>query len=66
MTHVARWHDFAYEQSDIPVGMTVRDRRLQRARTRARSRRWSQIVGVLGRGARRRRARVRASEQCRG
>jgi hypothetical protein len=46
MTEVARSHDFAYEQTDIPAGVTVRDWRLQRARTRATSRRWSQIVGA--------------------
>jgi hypothetical protein len=62
MTDVARWHEFAYEQTDIPAGMTVRDWRTQRARRRATSGRWSQIVGVLGRGARRRRAGDRADE----
>jgi hypothetical protein len=66
MTDAARWHEFAYEQTDIPAGMAVRDWRLQRARTRATSRRWSQIASVLGREARRRRARVRASERYRG
>jgi hypothetical protein len=25
MTDAARWHEFAYEQTDIPAGMTVRD-----------------------------------------
>ena len=47
MTHVARWHEFAYEQTDIPAGMTVGDWRTQRARTRPTSRRWSQIIGAL-------------------
>ena len=47
MTDIARWHEFAYEQTDIPAGMTVRDWRKQRARTRATSRRWSRIVGAL-------------------
>ena len=37
MTDAARWHEFAYEQTDIPAGMTVRDWRTQRAR-RARRR----------------------------
>jgi len=35
MTDAARWHEFAYEQTDIPAGMTVRDWRRQRASTRA-------------------------------
>ena len=53
MTDVARWHEFAYEQTDIPAGMTVRDWRLQRARTRATARRrW--LSSLLGRSARRR------------
>src|SRR4051812_10202815 len=49
MTTGARWHEFAYEQTDIPAGMTVRDWHTQRARTRPRSR----IIGVLPRSARR-------------
>jgi hypothetical protein len=55
MTHVARWHEFAYEQTDIPAGMTVHDWRTQRAHTRATSRHWSRIIGALPRRARRRR-----------
>ena len=46
MTHVARWHEFAYEQTDIPAGMTVRDWCTQRARTRPTSHRWSRIIGA--------------------
>ena len=53
MTDAARWHEFAYEQTDIPAGMTVRDWRTQRARTRPTWRRWSQIIGALPRSARR-------------
>jgi hypothetical protein len=63
MTHVARWHEFAYEQTDIPAGMTVRDWRTQRARTRPTSRRWSRIIGALPRRALRRRGMV-AGERC--
>jgi hypothetical protein len=55
MTHVARWHEFAYEQTDIPAGMTVRDWRIRSARRSATSRRWSRISGALPRRARRRR-----------
>ena len=62
MTHVARWHEFAYEQTDIPAGMTVRDWRTQRARTRATVRRGSRIVGVLDRRVLRRRS-TEASER---
>ena len=62
MTDAARWHEFAYEQTDIPAGMTVRDWRLQRARTRATSRR-SRIIGALPRRARRRRG-TAAGERC--
>lgn len=51
MSDIARWHEFAYEQTDIPAGLTVRDWRLERARTRAISRRW--ILGALRRRARR-------------
>jgi hypothetical protein len=53
MTGAARWHEFAYEQTDIPAGMTVRDWRIQRVRTRPMSRRWSRIISVLSRSARR-------------
>ena len=63
MTDAARWHEFAYEQTDIPAGMTVRDWRIQRARTRATSRRWSRIIGALPRRARRRRG-MAAGERC--
>ena len=35
MNNAARWHEFAYEQTDIPAGMTIDDWRLRRA-TRAR------------------------------
>jgi hypothetical protein len=56
MTDAARWHEFAYEQTDIPAGMTVRDWRIQRARTHATSRRWSRIAGVLARRVWRRRS----------
>ena len=62
MTHVARWHEFAYEQTDIPAGMTVRDWRLQRVPTRATRRRWAGIIGALARSARRRR-RTAASQR---
>jgi hypothetical protein len=62
MTDVARWHEFAYEQTDIPAGLTVRDWRLQRARTRATSQRWSPIIRARGRRARRPR-RSAASER---
>jgi hypothetical protein len=58
MTHTARRHEFAYEQTDIPPGMTVRDWRIHRARTRATSRHWSRIIGALRRSARRRRGTV--------
>ena len=54
MTDVARWHEFAYEQTDIPAGMTVRDWRTQRARTRPTSHRRSRIIGARPRKARRR------------
>jgi hypothetical protein len=53
MTHVARWHEFAYEQTDIPAGMTIRDWRTQRARVRPTSRRWSRIIGAQPPWARR-------------
>jgi hypothetical protein len=56
MTDAARSHEFAYEQTDIPAGMTVSDWRTQRARTRAKARRWSRTIGVLGRRAWRRRS----------
>ena len=63
MTHVARWHEFAYEQTDIPAGMTVRDWRTQRARPRPPSRRWSRIIGALPRRVWGRRGMV-AGERC--
>jgi hypothetical protein len=53
MTGVAHWHEFAYEQTDIPAGLTVRDWRAQRARTRATARHWPRIVGVLFRKSKR-------------
>ena len=59
MTDAARWHEFVYEQTDIPAGMTVREWRIDRARTRAPSRHWSRIVGALGRSALRPVARYR-------
>ena len=46
MTGAARWHEFAYEQTDIPAGMTIRDWRTQRACARPTSRRWSRIIGA--------------------
>jgi len=52
MTDAARSHEFAYEQTDIPAGMTVRDWRMHRARRRTRLRRWSRIIGALPRSAR--------------
>jgi hypothetical protein len=63
MTDAARWHEFAYEQTDIPAGLTVRDWRTQRARTRPTSRRWSRIMGALPRRARRRRG-MAEDERC--
>jgi len=64
MSDLARWHEFAYEQTDIPAGMTVRDWRIERACTRATSRRpW--ILGALPRRARRPR-RTSAGERCAG
>ena len=37
MSDIARWHEFTYEQTDIPAGMTIHDWRLQReTRTRRR------------------------------
>ena len=56
MSDAARWHEFAYEQTDIPAGTTVRDWRIQRARRCATSCRWSPIVGVLRRMVWRRRS----------
>jgi hypothetical protein len=38
MIGAARWHEFAYEQTDIPAGITIREWRKQRA-TLARRRR---------------------------
>ena len=32
MTGAARWHEFAYEQTEIPAGITIREWRTQRAR----------------------------------
>ena len=63
MTAAARWHEFAYEQTDIPAGMTIREWRLQRARRRTTARRWSRIIGALPRRARRRRG-TAAGERC--
>ena len=63
MTDAARWHEFAYEQTDIPAGMTVRDWHTQRARSRPTSRRWSRIIGAQPRRPRRRRGMV-AGERC--
>jgi len=63
MTAAARWHEFAYEQTDIPAGMTVRDWRIHRTRTRATSRHWSRIIGALRRRARRRRG-TAAGDRC--
>jgi hypothetical protein len=53
MTDIARWHEFAYEQTDIPAGLTIRDWRTQRTGTRATSRPWAWILGALPRTARR-------------
>ena len=39
MTAGARWHEFAYEQTDIPAEMTIREWRMHRARRRAIARR---------------------------
>ena len=63
MTDAARWHEFAYEHTDIPAGMTARDWRLHRARTPATSRPWSRIIGALPRRARRRRG-TAAGDRC--
>ena len=63
MTAAARSHEFAYEQTDIPAGMTVREWRAQRARTRATSRDWSRIIGALPRRAWRRRG-TTAGDRC--
>ena len=63
MSDIARGHEFAYEQTDIPAGLTVRDWRLERARTRATSCLWSRIVGVLGWRVWRRRS-TDATERC--
>ena len=53
MTGAARWHEFAYEQTDIPAGITIREWRMQRARRRATARRrW--LRSLVGRSARRR------------
>jgi len=63
MTDAARWHEFAYEQTDIPAGMTARDWRIHRARTGATSRRWSRILDALPWRTRRRRG-TAAGERC--
>jgi hypothetical protein len=63
MTVVARWHDFAYEQTDIPAGLSVRDWRLERARTRATSRPWWRMIGALPWGTPRRRG-TAAGKRC--
>ena len=53
MTGAARWHEFAYEQTDIPAEITIREWRRQRARRRATARRrW--LRSLLGRCAPRR------------
>jgi hypothetical protein len=50
MTDPARRHDFAYLQTDIPAGMTIRDWRAQRAANRTPSRHcWSLMSGLRGR-----------------
>ena len=63
MTDIARSHEFAYEQTDIPAGLTIRDWRTQRAHTRPTSRLWSRMSGVLLRSARRLRG-TAEDEQC--
>ena len=63
MTNAARCHEFAYEHTDIPAGMTMHDWRTQRARTRTTSRHWSRIIGALTRSARRLR-RTAEDERC--
>ena len=53
MSDAARWHEFAYEQTDIPAGITIREWRIQRARRRTTARRrW--LRSLLGRSARHR------------
>ena len=53
MTDVTHWHEFAYEQTDIPAGITIHEWRLQRGRHRATARRlW--LSGLLLPSARRR------------
>jgi hypothetical protein len=53
MTGAARWHQFAYEQTDIPAEMTIGEWRLLRARRRTTARRrW--LRSLLGRSARQR------------
>lgn len=53
MTATARWHEFAYEQTDIPAETTIREWRAQRARHRTTARRrW--LRSLLGRRARHR------------
>ena len=50
MTGAARWHEFAYEQTDIPAEITIREWRRQRARRRTTARRrW--LRSLLGRSA---------------
>jgi hypothetical protein len=44
MSDPPRRHDFAYVQSDIPAGMTIRDWRAQRAANRRASRHWRRLI----------------------
>jgi hypothetical protein len=44
MTDVARRHDFAYLQTDIPAGMTIRGWRAQRAANQRPSRHWWRLM----------------------
>ena len=53
MTGAARWHEFVYEQTDIPAEITIREWRTQRARRRMTARRRG-LRSLLGRSARRR------------
>ena len=61
MTDAAHWHEFAYEQTDIPAEITIREWRMQRARTRALSGRWARIIRALLRRHRGDAARRRAN-----
>src|SRR4051794_11432505 len=47
MTEPARWHDFAYVQTDIPAGMTIRDWRAWRAANPRASRRWWRLMSGI-------------------